>query len=73
MPRKQRHTAHRAWQRLVEELGADVGETTVRRYVAVVRARQQLPLIEVMVPQDHPWATRPRSTSAPRRSTWPGC
>ena len=53
MPRKQRHTAHRAWQRLVEELGADVGETTVRRYVAVVRARQQLPLIEVMVPQVH--------------------
>jgi hypothetical protein len=54
MPRKQRHTAHRAWQRLVEEHGADVGETTVRRYVAVVRARQELPLVEVMVPQDHP-------------------
>jgi transposase len=54
MPRKQRHTAHRAWQRLVEEHGADVSETTVRRYVAVVRARQELPLVEVMVPQDHP-------------------
>ena len=54
MPRKQRHTAHRVWQRLVEEHGAEVSETTVRRYVAVVRARQQLPLVEVMVPQDHP-------------------
>ena len=55
MPRKQRHTAHRAWQRLVEEHGAEISETTVRRYVAVVRARQELPLVEVMVPQDHPF------------------
>jgi hypothetical protein len=31
-PRKQRHTAHRVWQRLVEEHGAEVSETTVRRY-----------------------------------------
>ena len=54
MPRKQRHTARRAWQRLVEEHRAEVSETTVRRYVAIVRARQQLPLVEVMVPQDHP-------------------
>jgi hypothetical protein len=45
MPRKQRHTAHRPWQRLVEEHGADVGETTVRRYVAVVRARASIELI----------------------------
>ncbi len=30
-PRKQRHTARRVWQRLVEEHGADVGESTVRR------------------------------------------
>ena len=31
--RKQRHTAHRVWVRLTEELGADVSEATVRRYV----------------------------------------
>ena len=53
-PRKQRHTARRVWQRLVEEHGVDVGESTVRRYVAEVRRRQSVPLIEVMVPQHHP-------------------
>ena len=53
-PRKQRHTARRVWQRLVEEHGADVGESTVRRYVAEVRARQDFPLAEVAVPQHHP-------------------
>ena len=52
-PRKQRHTARRVWQRLVEEHEAGVGESTVRRYVAEVRRRQQLPLAEVMVPQRH--------------------
>jgi transposase len=53
-PRKQRHTARRVWQRLVDEHGVDVGESTVRRYVAEVRRRQELPLVEVMVPQHHP-------------------
>ena len=33
-PRKQRHTAHRIWRRLCEEMpGVDVCESTVRRYV----------------------------------------
>lgn len=53
-PRKQRHTARRVWQRLTEEHGALVGESTVRRYVAEVRRRQEVPLVEVMVPQHHP-------------------
>ena len=53
-PRKQRHTARRVWQRLVEEHDAEVGESTVRRYVAEVRCRLEVPLIEVMVPQHHP-------------------
>jgi transposase len=53
-PRKSRHTARRVWQRLVEELDADVGESTVRRYVAEVRRRQSVPPIEVTVPQHHP-------------------
>ena len=52
-PRKQRHTARRVWQRLVEEHGALVGESTVRRYVAEVRRRMDVPLVEVMVPQHH--------------------
>jgi transposase len=53
-PRKQRHTARRVWQRLLAEHHVDVGESTVRRYVAEVRRRQSVPLIEVMVPQHHP-------------------
>ncbi len=53
-PRKQRHTARRVWQRLGEEHGAQVGESTVRRYVAEVRRRMDVPLVEVMVPQHHP-------------------
>ena len=31
-PRKQRHTARRVWQRLVDEQGARVAESTVRRW-----------------------------------------
>ncbi len=53
-PRKQRHTARRVWQRLTEEHGVVVGESTVRRYVAEVRRRMDVPLVEVMVPQRHP-------------------
>lgn len=53
-PGKQRHTGRRVWQRLVAEHGAQVGESTVRRYVAEVRRRWDVPLVEVMVPQDHP-------------------
>ena len=53
-PRKQRHTARRVWQRLFEEHEVVVGESTVRRFVAEVRARQQIPVAEVMVPQRHP-------------------
>jgi len=36
-PRKQRHTARRVWQRLLDEHGAQVGESTVRAYVSEVR------------------------------------
>jgi transposase len=53
-PRKQRHTLRRVSQRLVEEHSAVVGESTVRRYVAEVRRRMDVPLVEVMVPQHHP-------------------
>jgi hypothetical protein len=42
VPRKQRHTARRVWQRLVAEHGATVAEVTVSRYVA--RRRQELGL-----------------------------
>ena len=53
VPRKQRHTARRVWQRLVAEHGASVAEVTVSRYVARRRAELGLDNIEVMVPQAH--------------------
>src|SRR5580658_8060809 len=54
VPRKQRHTARRIWQRLVDEHGAEVAEGTVRRYVAKAKGRRPIPASEVMVPQTHP-------------------
>lgn len=35
--RKQRHTAKRIWQRLTDELGAEVSESTVRHYVGKLK------------------------------------
>ncbi|MGH3548163.1 MAG: IS21 family transposase [Pseudonocardiaceae bacterium] len=54
VPRKQRHTARRIWQRLGAEHGAVLCEVTVSRYVR--RRRVELGLadgIEVMVAQSH--------------------
>jgi len=53
-PKKQRHTARRVFQRLVEELGADVGESTVRRYVAQAKRDRPVALSRVKIPQIHP-------------------
>jgi transposase len=47
-PRKQRHTARRVWQRLVEEHGADVSERQVSRYVAA--RRRAIGEVEAFVP-----------------------
>jgi len=53
LPSKQRHTGRRVWQRLVEEHKADIGESTVRRYVKQVRDSFETPIAAVSVPQDH--------------------
>lgn len=53
MPRKQRHTARRVWQRLVAEHGAACSEVTVSRYVARRRIELSLNHIEVSIPQTH--------------------
>jgi transposase len=53
-PRKQRHTARRVWERLVEEHHADVAESTVRRYVGTRRREMARDVREVTVPQHHP-------------------
>jgi transposase len=53
-PKKQRHTARRIWQRLVEEEDARVGESTVRNLVARLRVEIGADRCQVMVPQTHP-------------------
>lgn len=51
VPRKQRHTARRVWQRLVEEHGAEVAESSVRPFVARVKAELGNEVRRVAVPQ----------------------
>jgi transposase len=53
-PVKQRHTARRVWQRLVDEHGAQLAESTVRPHVARLKVEVGLTRREVMVPQTHP-------------------
>lgn len=53
-PPKQRHTARRIWQRLIDEEGAEVAESTVRIVVARLRAEIAGSLGEVMIVQEHP-------------------
>ncbi len=52
-PRKQRHTARRVWERLVDEHGADVAESTVRRYVRACRRELQLDPVDVAIVAHH--------------------
>ena len=54
VPRKQRHTARRVWQRLVAEHQAVLAEVTVSRYVARRRVELGLDHVQVAVPQTHP-------------------
>jgi transposase len=55
-PRKQRHTAHRIWQRLcVEVPGFDAGERTVRAYVRRRRLELRPVEREACVPQTYDW------------------
>ena len=53
-PRKQRHTARRVWQRLLDEQGAVVAESSVRQLVAQLRVEIEGGRSQVMVPQTHP-------------------
>jgi transposase len=55
-PRKQRHTAHRIWRRLVEEVpGVDAAESTVRQYVRERKRELGLAGRETFVPQSYQW------------------
>ena len=53
-PRKQRHTARRVWQRLVDEEGALVAESTVRAVVGALKRELESGTMLVTVPQIHP-------------------
>ena len=53
IPIKQRHTARWVWQRLVDEHGAVISESTVRIYVAQLRAEMSLNVAHVPIVQDH--------------------
>ena len=51
--RKQRHTARRIWERLVDEEGATVSEVTVRRYVRACRRELGLDRADVAIAAHH--------------------
>lgn len=53
VPRKQRHTARRIWQRLGAEHDASLSEVTVSRYVQAWRREHGKTGVEVVVPQTH--------------------
>lgn len=53
VPRKQRHTARRVWQRLIEEEGVKVAESSVRSLVAELRREIGTKTGEVAVVQTH--------------------
>ncbi len=52
-PRKQRHTAKRIYQRLVDEHGADVAQSSVRQHVRLRKRELGLAVGEVFIPQVH--------------------
>lgn len=55
-PRKQRHTARRIWSRVLEEHPShEIGESTVRRYVARRKNELGLKDTEIFIPQSYEW------------------
>ena len=53
-PRKQRHTAHRIWVRIRQEMAAvEVAEATVRRYVRERKREMGMGGSEAFVPQSY--------------------
>jgi transposase len=52
-PRKQRHTAHRIWVRVRNELGSTVAESTIRQYVRQRKDQLQLSRRETYVLQQY--------------------
>ncbi len=65
-PRKQRHTAKRIHQRLVDEHGADVAESSVRQHVRLRKRELGFAVGEVFVPQSHTPGARSRTENRVR-------
>lgn len=58
-PRKQRHTAHRIWQRVRAEVeGCEVAERTVRQYVRERKRERGWDKRETFVPQSYDWGSQ---------------
>ncbi len=58
-PRKQRHTAHRIWERIHEEVpGCEVAERTVRQYVRERKRELGLDKRETFVPRSYTWGSQ---------------
>jgi transposase len=55
-PRKQRHTAHRIWERIRQQLpDCTIGERTVRHYVHNRKIVLGMAVHEICVPQSYAW------------------
>jgi len=54
-PRKQRHTAHRIWQRVRDELGVEAAERTIRQYVQQRKHELGVNTAEVFIAQSYDW------------------
>ena len=60
-PRKQRHTAHRIWERICEERPqVTVAEATVLRYVQYRKEQLGMATRETFVPQSYDWGSEPQ-------------
>lgn len=58
-PRKQRHTAHRIWERIGQELpDCKIGERTVRHYVHDRKITLGMLARETCVPQSYAWVRK---------------
>jgi len=72
-PRKQRHTAHRIWSRLWEEMPQlKVSESTVRKYVRERKLELGLIGRETFIPQSYRFGEQPRSIGTKPRLSWMG-
>jgi hypothetical protein len=54
-PRKQRHTAHRIYVRIDQELKVKIGESTVRCYVRERKRAMGIGRSEIYIPQSYAW------------------